>query len=91
MKTILLSSVIFLFLIACGGKKTTTLPNFSTLSDTTDECKYMLEVCNEAKSFEKEFYNIPEDERKNMNSVMTSYVDHCESSESGCLESLEKK
>jgi hypothetical protein len=91
MKTILISFLLFLFLAACGGNKSSALPNLTTATDTTDECRYMLEVCGEARSFEREYGSMSEEERKSMTSVLNNYIELCEGSEGGCIESVEEK
>ena len=67
--------------------KTTTVSN---TADMTDECLMKEEVCAEALDFQKEYDRLPEEQRKDMVSVLSTYVTHCEEATKRCEKSMKK-
>lgn len=82
-----------LFLLAnCGGGGT----KFKTITrgpkaPLTDECRTMEEICQSYKDFRKEYDRMPEEQRKEMVTILNTYIEHCENAEASCEESNKKK
>jgi hypothetical protein len=57
--------------------------------DTTAQCVFMKEVCNEALDFQKIYDATPEgDEKKEMLEALNSYIIHCEKARKDCSKSV---
>lgn len=56
----------------------------------TDECAMQEEVCQEALDFQKEYDRMPEEEQKDMASVLNTYIEHCENAKIACEKSKKK-
>jgi len=86
----------FLFVIslvileyACNPKTTiiTTTRGSTETSALTDECIMKEEVCTEARDFQKVYESMPEQEQKDMVSVLNTYIMHCEEATKSCEKS----
>jgi hypothetical protein len=80
--------VLCLILVVCSAsaKKNEKL---SRAKDSTNECIFMKEVCDEAADFQKEYDAMPEgDEKKEMVSVLNGYIIHCEKARKDCSKSM---
>ena len=82
-------SLLFAMVFIISAK--TVVPNLIGLQDTTDECLFMQEVCLEEREFEKEYNQMSKQDRKDMASVLSSYIEHCESAQKSCSKSMKKK
>ncbi|MGD9202439.1 MAG: hypothetical protein PVI26_12810, partial [Chitinispirillia bacterium] len=78
---------------ACSPKTTviTTTRTGSETSALSDECLMKEEVCLEARDFQKIYERMPEEEKKEMVSVLNTYIMHCEEAMKNCEESKKKK
>lgn len=78
-----------LLVISCGGK--TTIDPSNDRSSLSGECAMEKEVCDDALDFQREYNRMPAEQRKEMNSVLNSYIEHCERAKESCDESLKGK
>jgi len=53
----------------------------------TAECETMEEVCAEAYRFQSYYQTMPEEEQKDMISVLNTYTEHCEMARKLCKQS----
>jgi hypothetical protein len=74
-------ALIGITLSSCNPKTTTKTP------DQTDDCVLKEEVCKEAFDFQREYEQLPEEEKKDMASVMETYRVHCEEAKKKCEKS----
>jgi hypothetical protein len=77
----LLIALIGIMLPSCNPKTT------KKASEQTDECALKEEVCKEAFDFQREYEQLPEEEKKDMASVMETYRVHCEEAKKKCEKS----
>ena len=77
----ILCMVTALVLPSCNPKTTTVT------AEQTDECALMEEICAEALDFQKEYERLPDEEKKDMASVMETYRKHCEEATKNCEKS----
>jgi hypothetical protein len=80
--------IIGILLTGCNPK--TTVKSTSDKTPQTDECILKEEVCAEALDFQKEYERMPEEEQKDMASVLNTYIEHCEEATKNCEESIKK-
>ena len=80
--------IIGILLTGCNPK--TTVKSTSDKSPQTDECILKEEVCAEALDFQKEYERMPEEEQKDMVSVLNTYIEHCEEATKNCEKSLKQ-
>ncbi len=83
-----LTFIVAVILIQCNPKTTATISN---TAEQTDECLLKEEVCAEALDFQKEYDRLPEEQQKDMLSVLSTYVTHCEEATKRCEESMKKR
>lgn len=69
----------------CNPK--TTIKSAPDKTAQTDECAFKDEICKEALDFQKEYDRMPEEERKDMVSVLNTYIMHCEEAKKMCEKS----
>ena len=81
MKIIYIFPVIFSF--SCGG------PGFVDTSKLPDtyQCKYMEEVCKEARDFEVKYSKMSQEEQKEFEVLLKTYNNQCNSALDECLKS----
>jgi hypothetical protein len=84
----MIKTIILLFAVVFTISAKSAAPNLIGLQDTTDECTFMLEVCLEEKEFEREYNQMSKEDRKDMASVLSSYIEHCESAQKLCNKSM---
>ena len=77
--------VIGITLLSCSPKTTV-----KSSSEKTDECIMKDEICAEALDFQKEYNRMPEEEQKDLISVLSTYIKHCEEATKKCEESIKK-
>lgn len=75
-----------IILMSCNPKTTT----HKSTAELTDECLLKDEVCSEALDFQKEYDRMPPEEQKDMISILSTYVEHCEEATKKCEESMKK-
>lgn len=81
--------VIVIMLLLCSPK--TTIKNSSDkTAEKTDECIMRDEICAEALDFQKEYNRMPEEEQKDLISVLSTYIKHCEEATKKCEKSLKQ-
>lgn len=71
--------------------RTTVIENNSTAQPLTEECRMQNEICQEALDFQREYERMPQEEREEMNSVLNTYIEHCEKAKKACEESLKHR
>ena len=81
--------IIIFFLINCGGK--TVINSSENRSSKSPECAMEKEVCDDALDFQKEYDGLPEDQKKEMNAILNSYIHHCEEARKACNKSIKGK
>ena len=77
-----------ILLTGCHPK--TSIKSTSDKSPQTDECILKEEVCAEALDFQKQYERMPEEEQKDMVSVLNTYIEHCEEATKNCEKSLKQ-
>ncbi len=77
----LLSIAACVTVISCNSKTT----NITT--EKTDECTLKEEICDEALDFQKEYEKLPKEEKKDMATVLETYIKHCEEATNNCEKS----
>ncbi len=77
-------------LMQCNSK-TTTITTTAETGEKTDECLLKEEVCKEAFDFQKEYERMSEEAQKDMVSVLSTYVTHCEEATAACEKSKKGK
>ncbi len=82
-----LAFILGMLLLHCNPKTT----YISNNADQTDECLMKDEVCAEALDFQKEYERLPEEQQKEMTSVLSTYVTHCEEAIKMCEKSRKKR
>lgn len=90
-----LSLNFLIFIIGVGIILTGCNPKISVKSTSdktpqTDECVMKEEVCAEALDFQKQYDSMPEEEQKDMVSVLNTYIEHCEKATINCEKSLKQ-
>ncbi len=78
-------------LLICCNSKTTTVGKTADAGEKTDECLLKEEVCAEALDFQKEYERMSEEAQKDMVSVLSTYVTHCEEAKKRCEKSKKGK
>lgn len=82
--------IIGMGIILAGCTPKTTVKSGSDKTPQTDECVLKEEVCAEALDFQKQYEKMPEEEQKDMISVLNTYIEHCEEATKNCEKSLKK-
>ena len=85
---ILLIVGVGILLTGCNPK--TSIKSTSHKTPQTDECLLKEEVCAEALDFQKQYDRMPEEEQKDMISVLNTYIEHCEEATKNCEQSLKQ-
>ncbi len=73
----------FIVCVLAGCAARTAVPPAARAPDT-DECRQMKEVCDQALQFQAQYETLPEDEKKDMVSVLNTYIEHCEKATVAC-------
>ncbi|MBN1984358.1 MAG: hypothetical protein JW795_22730 [Chitinivibrionales bacterium] len=89
-------SLVIVVSLFCASTTTVTAVKSSskkTALDSTmsDECKLMQEVCDEALDFQKEYDRLPQEQQKEMDAVLNTYIEHCEQAKIDCENSKKNK
>ncbi len=82
-----LAFILSMLLLHCNPKTTF----ISNRADQSDECLMKDEVCAEALDFQKEYDRLPKEQQKEMVSVLSTYVTHCEEARKMCEKSMKKR
>lgn len=82
-----LAFILGMLLLHCNPKTI----SISNKADQSDECLMKNEVCAEALDFQKEYDRLPEEQQKEMVSVLSTYVTHCEKATKMCEKSMKKR
>ena len=77
---------IVIILLSCSPK-TTIKSSSNKNSEKTDECIMKDEICEETLDFQKEYNRMPEEEQKDLISVLSTYIKHCEEATKKCEKS----
>ena len=85
-----LSIVIIGIMLLLCSPKTTTKSSSDKTAEKTDECIMKDEICEEALDFQKEYNRMPEEEQKDLISVLSTYIKHCEEATKKCEKSLKQ-
>ena len=86
--TFLLSIIVIGTMLLSCSPKTAVKSSPDKTDEKTDECRMKDEICAEALDFQKEYNRMPEEEQKDMVSVLNTYINHCEEATKKCEESL---
>lgn len=78
---LVLSVVAGVTLHSCNPKTT------KSTTEQSDECLLKEEICTEALDFQREYERLPDEEKKDMASVMETYREHCEDATKKCEKS----
>ena len=81
--------VIGIMLLSCSPK-TAIKSSSDRTAEKTDECIMKDEICKEAFDFQKEYNRMPEEEQKDLISVLSTYIKHCEEATKKCEKSLKQ-
>ena len=79
-----------LFILSCSPKNIRVQSSGKSDATQTPECAMMKEICDQALQFQKQFDAMPDNEKKDVISVLTTYIDHCEQAKQACEKSQEK-
>lgn len=80
--------LVFTFVLTNCAPKTISQPSLTNLADTTDECRYMDNVCKEAKEFQREYNSFSEEAKEELLPVLNSYIENCGRAAELCNESM---
>ncbi len=70
------------FFCGCAPRAVTTYSDVDT-----PECRTMTEICKDAREFQREYERMPEEEKRDMVSVLNTYTEHCTQAVKACEES----
>ncbi len=83
-------SLLSLTLLSCAGaSRSQEIPSLRGVADTSDECRYMDELCREARTFQQEFDRMAPEQQKSVREALNSYIKQCNESVQGCRETLQ--
>jgi hypothetical protein len=88
MKFALFAAIPLLAALACAPRVVVppSIPDTDT-EVASDECEMMKEVCRQAQEFQKQYETLPEEEKKDMSTILSTYVEHCRQATESCKKS----
>jgi hypothetical protein len=72
---------------SCASTKDTITVNHSNSGVKTDECSLQEELCGEARDFQGIYDTLPDEQKKDMNAALNSYIEQCEDAKRRCNDS----